>query len=75
MKKKITASSATASTRKPSRACTKLSAIGTPLACNACGSGVGHGMGDTDMVPRVSQSMFLISARMISEMPMVAMAR
>jgi hypothetical protein len=40
-------------------------------------SGQGHrpGRGETVSVPRVSQSMFLRNARMISEMPMVAMAR
>ena len=39
------------------------------------GVGTGHGIGDTVSVPRVSQSAFLIRARMISEMPIVAMAR
>ncbi len=46
-----------------------------PCACRSCGSGVGQEIGDTVSVPRVSQSMFLSRARMISEMPMVAMAR
>ena len=41
----------------------------------SCGVGTGQGTGDTVSVPRVSQSMFLTKARMISEMPMVAMAR
>ncbi|MND05625.1 hypothetical protein D3C83_265400 [compost metagenome] len=63
------------SARNISRPEMKLSVMLKPQACNSCGRGVGQGTGVTFCVPRVSQSAFLITARMISEMPIVAIAR